>query len=70
MGLKVTDKLEEYFDSGVLSVWVANPQKQQIYVYHALTTVQRFTTADFLVDNKVLPGFRVRVAELFDAGPV
>lgn len=61
---EVMDKLEEYFDIGVLAVWVADPRKQQVYVYQSLTEVQRFTAADILPGGQVLPGFNVPVAEL------
>jgi Uma2 family endonuclease len=62
---EVMEKLEEYFASGVLAIWIADPKRQQVYVYHAMTEVQRFSTGDILADEKVLPGFGVAVAELF-----
>ncbi len=64
---EVMDKLEEYFNLGVLVVWVADPKKQQIYVYHSLTDVRYFTAPDSLPGNHLLPGFSVPVAELFAA---
>jgi Uma2 family endonuclease len=60
----VMEKLEEYFSIGVLAVWVADPRKQQVYVYQSLTEVQRFTAADVLPGGQVLPGFSVPVMEL------
>lgn len=62
---EVIDKLEEYFNIGVLVVWVADPDKQQVYVYRSLTDVQRFTEADVLPGGEVLPEFSIPVAELF-----
>ncbi len=62
---EVMAKLEEYFNIGVVSVWVADPDKQQVYVYHSLTEAQRFTAGDSLPGAKALPGFSVPVAELF-----
>ena len=35
-------------------------------MYHALTDVQRFTTADAISDEAALPGFSASVAEIFD----
>lgn len=64
---EVMDKLEEYFSIGVLAVWVADPRKQQVYVYQSLTEVQRFTAADSLSGGQILPGFSVLVAELLAA---
>ncbi|NJN92852.1 MAG: Uma2 family endonuclease [Anaerolineales bacterium] len=64
---EVMEKLEEYFVVGTLSVWIADPKREQIYVYHSLTEVQRFSSGEVLADEKVLPGFSVPVAELFAA---
>jgi Uma2 family endonuclease len=64
---EVMEKLEEYFTSGVLAVWIADPKRQQVYIYHSLTEVQRLSAGDVLADDKVLPGFNVPVAELFAA---
>ena len=65
---EVMDKLEEYFDIGVSLVWVADPQKQQVYVYRALTDVDRYTRDDNLPGGEVLPDFSVSVAALFEMG--
>ena len=64
---EVMEKVEEYFASGVLAIWIADPKRQQVYVYHSLSEVQRFSVGDVLADDKVLPGFSVPVAELFAA---
>lgn len=63
----VMDKLEEYFAIGVRMVWVADPKRQQIFVYSAPTTVERLTRHDRLTGGAVLPGFQVAVAEIFAA---
>ncbi len=62
---EVMAKLEEYFNIGVLTVWVADPDKQQVYAYHALTDVQRYTLEDTLSGGKALPNFSIPVTELF-----
>ncbi len=59
------EKLDEYFACGVKLIWVADPRLQQVYVYHAVTQVERFTMKDTLTGSDVLPGFSVPVAELF-----
>lgn len=61
----VMAKLEEYFNIGVTTVWVADPDKKQVYAYHSLTDVQRYTIADTLPGGRTLPDFSVPVAELF-----
>jgi len=62
---QLMEKLEEYFTIGVQMVWVADPRRQQVYVYSSLTEVERFTMAEVLSGGKILPGFSVPVAELF-----
>lgn len=64
---ELMEKLEEYFSIGVQMVWVADPRRQQVYMYHSLTDVERFVLDDVLSGSKVLPGFSVPVAELFAA---
>jgi Uma2 family endonuclease len=64
---QLMEKLEEYFIIGVQMVWVADPRRQQVYVYSSLTEVERFTMAEVLTGGKILPGFSVPVAELFAA---
>jgi Uma2 family endonuclease len=63
---KVTEKLEEYFAAGVRTIWVADPRRQRVYVYHSLTEAERLTVEDKLSGGDVLPGFEVAVAELFE----
>ncbi len=59
------EKLEEYFNIGVQMVWIADPRRQVVFVYHSLTQVERFAGVDELSGGEVLPGFKVAVAELF-----
>lgn len=61
----VTDKLDEYFGIGVQQVWVANPKRQEVFVYCSPTDVKRFAANEKLSGGEVLPGFEVVVAELF-----
>ena len=65
----VMQKLAEYLQIGARSVWIADPGRQEIFVYHALTDVQRFTAADAISDEAALPGFSASVAEIFDINP-
>lgn len=62
----ITDKLEEYFAIGVQLVWIADPRKSYIYVYHSPAEVKRLTANDELSGDDVLPNFRVPVAEFFE----
>ncbi len=62
----VIEKLDEYFAVDVKMVWVADPRRQQVHVYHSPTEVERFGIDDELSGGDVLPGFSVSVAELFE----
>ncbi len=62
---KVKQKLEEYFNIGVQVVWVVDPTKRQVQVYHSLNEAQCFTINDTLTGGAALPGFSVAVAEIF-----
>jgi len=62
---EVMEKLEEYFAIGVQMVWVADPRRRQVYVYHSLTETERFNADETLSGGEVLPGFQAPVAELF-----
>jgi Uma2 family endonuclease len=61
----LTDKLDEYFAIGVKLIWVADPRRKQVYVYHSITDVQRLAAEETLTGGEVLPGFSVPVSELF-----
>ncbi|MFQ5612910.1 MAG: Uma2 family endonuclease, partial [Anaerolineae bacterium] len=65
--IDIMEKLEEYFAIGVTVVWVADPGTRSVYEYRSVTDVQRFTSETDLTSEDLLPGFRVPVAELFDA---
>ena len=64
--IEVTQKLREYFAIGVRLVWVADPQTHSVHAYRALTDVREFTANDDLPGDDVLPGFSVKVAQLFE----
>jgi Uma2 family endonuclease len=64
--VEVMAKLDEYFAIDVRMVWVVDPQRQQIYVYHSPTDVKRFTADEAISGGEVLLGFEIVVAELFE----
>lgn len=64
---EVARKLGEYFDAGVLLVWLADPQARTVTVYRSLTDVQQLRSGDSLEGGSVLPGFAVPVASLSEA---
>jgi len=61
----VMQKLREYLAIGVRLVWIVDPPSRSVYAYRALTDVREFTADDDLPGDDVLPGFSIKVAEIF-----
>ena len=61
----VLSKLREYFQNGVEQAWVVVPSERLIYIYASVTSVLILDEASELDGGALLPGFRVRVAEIF-----
>jgi Uma2 family endonuclease len=62
---EIIDRLRDYFDSGVQLAWVFYPRHRYVYVYESLTGIRVLTERDELDGAVALPGFRLRVGELF-----
>lgn len=67
MAEDVHDKVHEYLAMGTRLVWVVWPKSHTVSVYTVDEVSRELTSEDQLDGGEVLPGFRVRVAELFDA---
>lgn len=63
----VLAKVREYLDRGVRQVWVVEPAERKIYVYDAPTQVRIVAETDDLATD-VIPGFMLKVSELFQTG--
>ncbi len=59
-------KLREYFESGAQEVWLLFPEVQEVHRYTGLLKVEVLRGDDVLSSESLLPGFQVRVAELFE----
>jgi Uma2 family endonuclease len=66
---EIQDKLNDYFRHGVQLVWVIYPQHRLVYVYESVTRNRILTEADELTGEPAVPGFRLRVGELFASVP-
>ncbi|MBX9580790.1 MAG: Uma2 family endonuclease, partial [Gemmataceae bacterium] len=66
---EVDEKVADYFDAGVPLVWVVSPKTRTVLVYHADGSARRLRDTDDLTADPVVPGFRVRVADLFPNPP-
>lgn len=62
----VTEKVLTYLKAGVPLVWVVDPSFQTVRVHRPDTPPVLYNIEHELTAEPVLPGFRVRVAELFE----
>jgi Uma2 family endonuclease len=62
---ELTEKIEEYFRSGVTQVWVVHPRRQLVQVYDSPATVRGLSRSDTLDGGDVLPGFTLALSDLF-----
>ena len=60
----VERKLEVYLERGTRSVWLVNPRRRTVEVISSRNNRTMFYEDDDLVDD-TLPGFRVKVSEIF-----
>lgn len=59
------EKLIEYFEAGVTTVWVVYPRSKTVHVYDSLDQVRAVREPHDLDGGTVLPGFKLPVATLF-----
>jgi Uma2 family endonuclease len=64
-------KLREYFEAGVRLVWYIDPRTQTARIFTAVDNVETMTIdQNGLLDGRgVLPGFQLRLGELFERVP-
>ena len=63
---EVDEKIEEWLSAGARVVWVVNPKRRTITVYRSSSDATTLTENDELDGQEVVPGFRCRVAEIFN----
>jgi Uma2 family endonuclease len=62
----VQEKVRLYLDSGVQLIWVVHPIQRTLTVYRPDRTAQVLYDEDMLDGGDVLPGFTIRVADVFE----
>jgi Uma2 family endonuclease len=65
---EVMTKIREYFQAGVLRVWVVYPVERLVYIYQSPRKNIILGEGDDLDGGDLLPGFRLSLAELFEDG--
>jgi Uma2 family endonuclease len=58
-------KVTEYFASGCRLVWFVDPRKRTVAVYDSPDTFTVLTEKNTLTGGDVLPGFKLRLRNLF-----
>lgn len=58
-------KLDHYFEAGVRLAWVIDPETETAAVYTSRRRVKHLDASGELDGGKVLPGFKLSLAELF-----
>lgn len=61
---KVECKIDEYVSVRIPLIWMMNPDSRTVHIYRLDGTITRLGDADELPAEPVLPGFRVRRADL------
>jgi Uma2 family endonuclease len=64
---EIDSKITDYFQAQVRQVWVIYPDSGRIYVYQSPTRVTVLERSDTLDGGDVLPGFRLPIAQLYEA---
>jgi len=62
---EMTRKLSEYFSSGVLAVWYVDAPTRSVTVYSSPYDRVVLTEQQSLEGGSVLPGLKIRLADLF-----
>ena len=65
VGDEVEAKIQEYLDAGTAVVWLAKPRTRRIVAYLPDGSETSYGPADDLPGDPVLPGFRLRVGDVF-----
>jgi Uma2 family endonuclease len=58
-------KAKKWLASGTKLVWVINPKLRNVTVYRAPSNVTILSETDVLKGDDVVPGFQIKVAEIF-----
>lgn len=64
---EMLEKVAEYLTAGTPLVWVIDPDRRQAVVHRADGSISIVDKHDILEGEAVLPGFSLRVSELFDS---
>ena len=61
---EVDQRISDYFAAGCRRVWVVYPEEREVYI-HGMVGVTRRRGDDLIEDAELLPGFSLKVSNLF-----
>ena len=62
---RIEGKVAEWLESGARLVWVVSPKMHTVTVYRSLNEIVILTERDTLDGGEVIPGFHIKIAEIF-----
>jgi Uma2 family endonuclease len=62
---EVLSKVQDWLDAGTASVWIADPERKTVSIYHGDAPVRLFREGDEVTDEDILPGLCVSVNDIF-----
>lgn len=62
---EVNAKVRDWLDAGCRMVWVVDPSARGVLVYRSRRHIAVLTASDTISGGEVLPGFSLRVADIF-----
>jgi Uma2 family endonuclease len=62
---QIHSKVLDYLDAGTRLVWIADPATRTVTVYRSREEIRLLTEEEELDGEDVLPGFRLRLREIF-----
>ncbi len=65
--VNVNERIVDLLGAGVRLLWVIYPKTRQVYVHRADGSLSLLNADDELTGEDVIPGFTLRLADLFDA---
>lgn len=63
---EVVEAIEEYLDCGVKVVWIVDPYTETVVAHRSGHEPKQYTRSEELPGDPELPGFRCRVADIFE----
>lgn len=63
---EIEEKIREYFRAGAALVWVVSPRSRSVAVHRPGAPVTILQDHDTLTCEDILPGFSIRVADIFE----